>query len=725
MSAYFPPSPYFSNIDYNNTFFTSGLSNYLTLNYANSHYLYSYGIATSTASITQFNGSVGIGAAANGINGNLSITSLNVSSNAGIGTAINSSYTLNTNTLNAVTSISINGQLLNTLFQPVINTYIVSGGSGGSMNYSSGTLTLTLPLSYSSMSINSLTTATSFIYQGTELATTLLNYTTTAQMNTAISTALVPYSTTTQMNTAISTALVPYSTTTQMNTAISSAVSSYLPLSGGTMTGTLSLTTSTTDNQIVISNSSSAHYSTIRFSNNISSLGYIGIGGTNVTGNFANNFFIQSPNSIVFNTNGNATASTPNLLITSSGNVGINTASASSTLTVNGNTTTSNLNVYGVATFQTNNWITSSDTKNRIYFQNNDITYFQSPNGYSLRDENGNSALYINNNLNVGINTTGNTTLTLLVNGTFGTTNSVGIGTTSGFSSFFNVYGTSYLNGNVGIGTTNASGSKLEVYGTTYLNGLVGIGTTATTNADLFVYGLKGIQHTSPTSPSLSTSDSNVFSANTMYGQFAGDMNLYSYWGISLNLNNGGNNPSGNAGNARIPYTSSFTINQKANGGTATSGFTNLFTVLQNGNVGIGTTNPSTLLYVNGATTINSTLNTSQFYTTTANNIITNVIGILPQYTTGGPYGNGFWLIDVSKYTSQNGFSYLFLNLSQPIVPIFWQGRVVISSGGSMSTYADVGYNVQLAYYTTGGYYIQISSPSGVGFSYLYYKIIG
>ena len=48
--------------------------------------------ATSTATITQFNGSVGIGAPANGISGNLSITSLNVSSNAGIGTAINSSY---------------------------------------------------------------------------------------------------------------------------------------------------------------------------------------------------------------------------------------------------------------------------------------------------------------------------------------------------------------------------------------------------------------------------------------------------------------------------------------------------------------------------------------------------------------------------------------------------------------------------------------------------------
>ena len=44
------------------------------------------------------------------------------------------------------------------------------------MAFSSGTLTLILPTSYSSMTINSLTTATSFIYKGTELSTTLATY---------------------------------------------------------------------------------------------------------------------------------------------------------------------------------------------------------------------------------------------------------------------------------------------------------------------------------------------------------------------------------------------------------------------------------------------------------------------------------------------------------------------------------------------------------------------
>jgi hypothetical protein len=72
---------------------------------------------------------------------------------------------------------------------------------------------------------------------------------------------------------------------------------------------------------------------------------------------------------------------------------------------------------------------------------------------------------------------------------------------------------------------------------------------------------------------------------------------LYSYWGvdININLNDGGANPSGNAGiseNTRIVNTESFTIDQKAAGGGATSAFANLLTVLQHGTVGIGTPIP-------------------------------------------------------------------------------------------------------------------------------------
>ena len=130
----------------------------------------------------------------------------------------------------------------------------------------------------------------------------------------------------------------------------------------------------------------------------------------------------------------------------------------------------------------------------------------------------------------------------------------------------------------------------------------VGINTATNINTNLYVYGTTGISHSGPMI-NLATVDSNNYGTSSYYNAFAGDTNIYSYWGVSINLNNGGNNPA-NAGYTRTPYTSSFTINQKANGGTASSGFTNLFTVLQSGNVGIGTTIPSSLLDVRGAITL-------------------------------------------------------------------------------------------------------------------------
>ena len=139
-------------------------------------------------------------------------------------------------------------------------------------------------------------------------------------------------------------------------------------------------------------------------------------------------------------------------------------------------------------------------------------------------------------------------------------------------------------------------------------------------NSTFYVTNSYGIAHGGP-NISQSTIDSNNFGNSCYYNAFAGDSHLYSFWGVSINLNNGGSNPSGNAGNARIANTASFTINQKSVGGGAGSAFTNLFTVLQGGNVGIGTTTPSTSLFVSGtttlnnATTCNSTLNVSSTIT--------------------------------------------------------------------------------------------------------------
>ena len=135
----------------------------------------------------------------------------------------------------------------------------------------------------------------------------------------------------------------------------------------------------------------------------------------------------------------------------------------------------------------------------------------------------------------------------------------------------------------------------------------------------------------------------------------------------------------------------------------------------------VGTTSIAT---INGSgLSVSGTLTTPQFYTSSTNNIVTNVITIYPTSTSGGPYGNGYWLINVSNYTSQSGFTYLFFNISVPVVPIYWLGRVAISSGGSASYYPDMAYNVQLSF-SSGN--IQVSSPSGASFSLaLYYRIMG
>ena len=62
MAAYYPPTNFFQNINFNNDFYAIPNNNQgITLSYANTHYLFSTGVATSTAISTLFSGSVGIG----------------------------------------------------------------------------------------------------------------------------------------------------------------------------------------------------------------------------------------------------------------------------------------------------------------------------------------------------------------------------------------------------------------------------------------------------------------------------------------------------------------------------------------------------------------------------------------------------------------------------------------------------------------------------------------
>ena len=102
-------------------------------------------------------------------------------------------------------------------------------------------------------------------------------------------------------------------------------------------------------------------------------------------------------------------------------------------------------------------------------------------------------------------------------------------------------------------------------------------------------------------------------------------------------------------------------------------------------------------------------------------------IFINPYSSIGGPYNNGYWLIDVYDYSSQYGFVYLFLNINA-IGLLYWLGRVVIANSSSFNTYADMGYNVQLGLTTLNSrLQIIISCPSGTnnGLAQLCVKIIG
>jgi len=152
---------------------------------------------------------------------------------------------------------------------------------------------------------------------------------------------------------------------------------------------------------------------------------------------------------------------------------------------------------------------------------------------------------------------------------------------------------------------TNAAGLVINSSNNTMIYNNLNVSGTTNLNNNFIVSNTYGIIHNGPIIP-LSTVDSNLYGGSAIYNAFAGDSSIYSYWGVSINLNNAGNNPSSNAGYARIPYTSSFTINQRPVGGGAGSALTNLFTVLQNGNVGIGTTSPPSSLYVSGTTVLNN-----------------------------------------------------------------------------------------------------------------------
>ena len=114
------------------------------------------------------------------------------------------------------------------------------------------------------------------------------------------------------------------------------STSSSILSSGGTMTGQLTLSTANGNNPITINSSATNANNAINIKNNFTCNAFIGVGGSAYGGYYANNlFFESSSSSIIFNTNGRTSTSVPNMIINSSGNVGIGTTNPTCLLTIN------------------------------------------------------------------------------------------------------------------------------------------------------------------------------------------------------------------------------------------------------------------------------------------------------------------------------------------------------------------------------------------------------
>ena len=168
------------------------------------------------------------------------------------------------------------------------------------------------------------------------------------------------------------------------------------------ITNQLILSNNTTgNNPLYISSTVTNANNCIQFKNNSTYYAYIGLGGTTLGGNYQNNLFLESAfGSIIFNTNGRTSASTPNMIIDTNGNVSCSgSITTGGNISCNGSITTGNFN-----NFLGGLRINGSDTGNTIYQGTGNIG-ITANNGYSI-----NFSIWAGNSTIMSINNTSVTT---------------------------------------------------------------------------------------------------------------------------------------------------------------------------------------------------------------------------------------------------------------------------------------------------------------------------
>ena len=420
-------------------------------------------------------------------------------------------------------------------YQPIINTYTISGATGGSFGFATGTLTLGMPTTYSALSIASLTSATSILYKGAEISSSYLKLDGTNNMVLNAGIALTGTgkfsgdgSLLTNLNyNNISLNALSFQTPLSKNilNQVSIDLSAYSPTSvndtrylrlngANEMANTLNiriLTQYAIDIQTIDSTSPNC----IAFKNNTTSYGFIGLPGTTHTGNYANNLFLQSTNAIIFNSGGITSTGTPKMIIMTGGNIGIGTTNALQKLHIQGGATTAMIRIE-----------TNTDAENQT----------------------------------TGIE--------------FGIPSSTSIKSAK-------ITSTSLTGNKSDLKFYTRNGTAVDAFNFM----------TLSSGGDLVIGGVNGVN--------LATTENRITAnGSTLCGVFGGDTLLSSYWGVAVNLNFAGFGDGGvSAGNTKIPGTSSFTINTRTS--PTSSGFDKtLFTVRNSGNVGIGTTDPTNKLQI-------------------------------------------------------------------------------------------------------------------------------